>query len=173
MIILYNLSVCFLQIPLWKPHCFVLNLSLVVQFSRTILSAARLRFFALLRDSYIISYSEAFVKGFCKSFWGFFRGSVLLNPTSASFLLPARTRFRLPSLPRLTRPLYYIIFSWVCQEVLQKFLRFFSKFFRNSFSLQPLACLSLTALILYHIPRDLSSPFCDFFPIYWLRAYTL
>ena len=72
-IILYNLSVCFLQIPLWKPHCFVLNLSLVVQFSRTILLPLALRSFrSLLRDSYIISYSEPFVKGFCKSFLSFF-----------------------------------------------------------------------------------------------------
>ena len=87
---------------LWKPHCFVLNLSLVVQFSRTIscrslefISCAtwilyhilcRLSrgfakvfwvFFALFcllawRDLYIISYSFAFVKRFLKSFSKFF-----------------------------------------------------------------------------------------------------
>ena len=102
--------------------------------------------FALLRDSYIISYSEAFVKGFCKSFWSFFRGSVLLNLMFASFLLPARTRFRLPSLPRLTRPLYYIIFSWVCQEVLQKFFEVFFVNLSGSVSWPRCFCLSRSQL---------------------------
>ena len=88
---------------LWKPHCFVLNLSLAVQFSRTI--SLPLAWVPLLRDLNIISYSLPFVKGFCKSFFDFFH----------SFFCS-----------RLTRPLYYIIFFRVCQEVFEKFFEVFS-----------------------------------------------
>ena len=136
---------------------------------------------------------------------------LLLFNFQGPFCLPLALRF----LSSLARLIYYIIFRAVCQGVLQKFLKFFSKFcftepdvcffifhplglafacpcflawrdlyiisyflefvkrfcksfwgffrepLRFSFLTPPLLYLSLTALILYHIPRDLSSPFVE------------
>ena len=102
---------------LWKPHCFVLNLSLVVQFSRTIfcrslefLSCAtwilyhilcrlsrgfakvfliffNLSFALAWRDLYIISYSFAFVKRFLKSFSKFFRFALFVVLSLTALIL--------------------------------------------------------------------------------------
>ena len=89
---------------LWKPHCFVLNLSLAVQFSRTI--SLPLAWVPLLRDLNIISYSLPFVKGFCKSFFDFF---------ILSFALA-------------WRDLYIISYSFA---FVKRFLKSFSFFFQD------------------------------------------
>ena len=125
-----NLLVQLPSISLWKPHCFVLNLSLVVQFSRTILLAARFEVsYSLLCDSYIISYFEAFVKGFCKSFLSFFRSSVLLNlmSTRIPFRSPRSLRFRSGLLGSLAWRDLYIISYFIA------FVKRFSKVFEVFF----------------------------------------
>ena len=94
---------------LWKPHCFVLNLSLVVQFSRTI-SCRSLEFISCA--TWILYHILCRLsRGFAKVFWDFFH-----------------SLFR----SRLTRPVYYIIFFRVCQEVFEKF---FEVYFASHFSL--------------------------------------
>jgi len=98
--------------------------------------------------------------------------------------------FQGPSLPLSLRPLYYITSLRLCQVVLQKFfekilladfyqlvslcdlyiisysgsfVKRFCKSFLKSFSLAGALCaLSLTALLLYHIPSRLSTPFWKF-----------
>ena len=61
---------------------------------------------------------------------------------------------------RFTRPLYYIISSRVCQEVLKKFFKFF-------FEDPPEALASVldATFILYHILSHLSSGFSKFLEI--------
>ena len=86
--------------------------SLVVQFSRTIACLP-----LALCDLFIISHFLAFVKGFCKSFLSFF-----LKLFRLAVLGFARLR-----------PLYYITFSSVCQEVFQKFFRKFLRVIRKPF----------------------------------------
>ena len=105
-IILYNLSVCFLRFLFGSLTALYLIYLLLFNFQGPFCLPLALRFFSLLRDSYIISYSEPFVKGFCKSFLSFFSKSLFC-------------------FARLTRPLYYIIFLRVCQEVFEKFFEVF------------------------------------------------
>ena len=132
-IILYNLSVCFLQIPLWKPHCFVLNLSLAVQFSRTILFAARFEVSFLSCATHILYHIQSRLsRGFAKVFEVFFE-----------------TLFA--SLSHLARPLYYIIFLSVCQEVLQKFIEVFFWAFRLPTLLQAFVSLAHSFNIISHL----------------------
>ena len=84
--------------------------------------------YSLLRDSYIISYFEAFVKGFCKSFLSFFEVLFFLNSMFASLLLLAPVRFRLPFALSLdaTFILYHIFLS-----LSRGFAKVFEVFFVN------------------------------------------
>lgn len=85
-------------------------------------------------------------RGFAKVFEVFFEVLFYWTWCSLLYLSLARTRFRLSSLPRLTRPLYYIIFSWVCQEVLQKFFEVFFVNLSGSVSWPRRFCLSRSQL---------------------------
>lgn len=107
------------------------------------------------RDLDIIPYLGAFVKGFFKSFFNFFQATRCLSKFGLISSLDLR-RFlfketQLSSVMsislalRFTRPLYYIISSRVCQEVLKKFFKFFSKTF------QKLSLPFLTRLLYYII----------------------
>ena len=107
------------------------------------------------RDLDIIPYLRAFVKGFFKSFFNFFRATrclskfrLILSVDLMRFLfkeaLLSSTMSNSLAL-RFTRPLYYIISFRVCQEVLQKFFKFFSKPF------QKLSLPFLTRLLYYII----------------------
>ena len=63
------------------------------------------------------------------------------------------------ALPCGSQLIYYTTLSFVCQEVFQTFLKFFS-----SSRLSPTSrCRSLAAPIVYHILPRLSTPFCKFF----------
>ena len=108
--------------------------SLVVQFSRTIACLP-----LALCDLFIISHFLAFVKGFCKSFLRFFLKLF---------------RFAVLGFARL-RPLYYITFSSVCQEVFQKFFKFFQTAW--------LAASPDATCILYHTFSRLSRGFSKIF----------
>ena len=94
-------------------------------------------------DLFIISHFLAFVKGFCKSFLSFF-----LSSFASPFFGFARLR-----------PLYYITFSSVCQVVLRKFFKSFSK---------PLGSLSLLTrpvyyIILYRVCQEVLQKFFESF----------
>ena len=118
--------------------------------------------FALLRDSYIISYSEAFVKGFCKKFLKFFSKFCFTEPDACFFIFhPLGLAFACPRF-LAWRDLYIIsYFLEFVKGFCKSFWGFFREPLRFSFLTPPLLSLSLTALILYHIPRDLSSPFVE------------
>ena len=113
---------------------------------------ARRRF---TRDLDIIPYLGAFVKGFFKSFFNFFQATRCLSKFRLISSLDLRrflfkeTQFSsvmsISLALRFTRPLYYIISFRVCQEVFQKFFKFFSK------PLQKLSLPFLTRLLYYII----------------------
>jgi len=108
---------------------FVLSLSLVVQFSRTIAAA-------LVATFILYHIFAALSSGFAKVFW---------KNLLADF-------YQLVSLCDL----YIISYSG-------SFVKRFCRSFLKSFSLAGALCaLSLTALLLYHIPSRLSTPFWKF-----------
>ena len=107
---------------------------------------------------FIISHSLSFVKGFCKTFFKFFRRGFsfkLLCRSSSTF--HRSSFFSQP--PCLAQPVYYITSACVCQEVFGNFLKFFHR-------LAWLTCVSQTAYIVYHIVRLLSTPFDKVFEIF-------
>ena len=65
---------------------------------------------------------------------------------------------------RFTRPLYYIISSRVCQEVLKKFFKFFSKTF------QKLLLLFLTRLLYYIISQAVCQVVFENFLKFFFKA---
>ena len=140
--------------------------SLAVQFSRTIRQAFLLRSSPSLRTRlryYTISRSVC--QGVFQKFFNFFQATrclskfrLILSVNLRRFLFKEAQLTSTMSISlalRFTRPLYYIISSRVCQEVLKKFFKFFSKPFDYSST----ALLSLTVILLYHIFPRLSTPF--------------
>ena len=120
------------QCSLSSPHCFVLSFNLLLfNFQGP---SSRCRF----SDLYIISYLEAFVKRFCKSFFNFFQA---LGFRSRSLFLP-------------TLILYHI---------LSRLSRGFRKVFWSFFKLRFAQLSSLTAYIVYHTFFSLSRVFSHFF----------
>ena len=112
-------------------------------------------------------------RGFAKVFEVFFEVLFCWTRCPLLYSYPLGLAFVCPCF-LAWRDLYIIsYFLEFVKRFCKSFLSFFREPLRFRFLTLPLLYLSLTALILYHIPRDLSSPFCDFFPIYWLRAYTL
>ena len=72
----------------------------------------------------------------------------------------------------LREPVYYITFIRACQEVFQKFFRFFSTSFL-ALSCDIFFSVALaTTRTFYHTPSPLSTPFLKFFKKFFLLSFT-